>query len=201
MTKIEQGQTSDKSGVRAAWASAIAASLSAVVAIITIIILIFQTDAMQQQVLVMKQQVDAAFSSFRYNTQLELATTFVENYRDFKDVAYFVPFYADIDRKSGKGSSTSPTLTSIKYLHDNFKEMKSRSDQLSKTVALFEVWFPKKLFEWATTISNYIDGQVDDYNTMINDHTVSPDKILNNVEIRRKILGGDPNANYPAFLG
>jgi hypothetical protein len=200
MTNSSQGPEWDKSSVRAAWASALAASLSAVVAIITVIILILQTNAMRQQVNVMQQQVDAAFSSFRYNKQLELETSFVENYRDFKDVAYFVPFYADIDHKDGKGSSTNKTLQSVNYLITSFEEIKKRSDQLSKTVALFEVWFPKKLFDWATTMSNYIDGQVDDYNTMIKDKTISPDKILNNVKKRKEILGGDPDMRYRDYL-
>lgn len=216
MTKGSQGQTWDKSSVRAAWASAVAASLSAVVAIITVLILVLQTNAMKQQVNVMQQQVDAAFSSFRYNKQLELATTFVENYRDFKDLAYYVPFYADkdakgspslrilppvcIDTKNSKISPSPKTPWSVEYLTDCFNEIKSRNDRLSQTIALFEVWYPTKLFDWATTISNYIDGQVDDYNTMINNGTVSPEKILDNVKKRRAILGGDPSVSYIDYL-
>jgi hypothetical protein len=183
----------NKSSARAAWASAAAASLSAVVAIITVIILVRQTNAMREQVAIMQQQVIAAYSTLRYNKQIELSTQFDQDYKTFTHLAYYAPYYARLDKKSGTGSSTE-------WLTENLKDIKKRSDQISTTVGLFEIWFPKNVFDWAEKIAGEIDGQVDDYNTMIKQRKVTPDNIINNVKNHAKILAGNENQDYKDYL-
>jgi hypothetical protein len=99
-----------------------------------------------------------------------LATQCEQNYKSFTHLAYYAPFYALIDKKAGKGTSTDDSAYSNKWLRTNFEAIKNRSDQYSETIGLLEIWFPKNVFVRAKRIAGEIDGQVDDYNTMIKEN-------------------------------